>query len=73
VYPNPTTGKLIISDLPASGQIQIINSTGQTIKTARFRDQANINFTLAESGIYIIRVMTDKGAVTKKVVVCRSE
>jgi hypothetical protein len=73
VYPNPSGGNFVISNLPASGQIQIINSTGQTIKTTRFRDQANINFTLAESGIYIIRVMTDKGAVTKKVVVCRSE
>jgi hypothetical protein len=63
----------MISGLPASGQIQIINSMGQTVKKADIGSHAAMSFTLTESGIYFIRVITGNESVTKKVVVCRSE
>jgi hypothetical protein len=73
VYPNPSNSNFMISGLPASGQIQIINSMGQTVKKADIGSHAAMSFTLTESGIYFIRVITGNESVTKKVVVCRSE
>ena len=71
VYPNPSNSNFMISGLPASGQIQIINSMGQTVKKADIGSHAAMSFTLTESGIYFIRVITGNESVTKKVVVCR--
>jgi hypothetical protein len=71
IYPNPTTGKVNISGLPASGQVQIINSTGQTLKKLAFKGQESLNITLPGSGIYFIRIISENEVITRKVVVCR--
>ncbi|MCX6257630.1 MAG: T9SS type A sorting domain-containing protein [Bacteroidia bacterium] len=71
VFPNPSTGKVNITNLPVSGQLQVINSTGQTLKKVDFKSQSSLNITLSESGIYFIRIISGNEVVTKKVVVCR--
>ncbi|MFH0895797.1 MAG: T9SS type A sorting domain-containing protein, partial [Bacteroidota bacterium] len=71
IYPNPSTGSFTITGLPVDEQIQIINSMGQTVKKASIRTQATMNFTLDERGVYLVRTITDKEIVTKKIIVCK--
>ncbi|MCX6257084.1 MAG: T9SS type A sorting domain-containing protein [Bacteroidia bacterium] len=71
IYPNPASGTVIISCLPLFGQIQLINSTGQTIMKKDIHNQESVNINLPASGLYYVRVISGKELITKKVVVFR--
>jgi M6 family metalloprotease-like protein len=72
VYPNPTTGKLVITnyELRITG-IDVLDVTGKTVASHQqispsFYHQIDISHLAA--GFYMVRIQTDKGVVTKKVV-----
>ena len=52
-----------------AGVIQVINTSGQIIKQLKINEQDKINFSLAQSGVYFIRLSTNNLIVTKKVTV----
>jgi len=64
VYPNPSTGIIKISGDQITG-IQVLNHAGALIGQA---PSQTIDLTDQPDGIYYLKITTDKGVVTKKVV-----
>jgi len=67
LYPNPTTGELRI----ASGELQvesveIFDITGKTIQ--HFNVATTINVSHLSNGIYFVKIKTDKGELTQKII-----
>lgn len=73
IYPNPANNKITVSSLSEIKSIDIITINGRIIKTY---DQVNlknfiINTGLLQKGIYILRVDTVQGTVSKKIQIIR--
>lgn len=75
VYPNPTSGKL---NLDVRGlnldnmNIDIYNTIGEVVLTKNFtkvdaQSTFSLDITGAASGIYLVRISTDQGVITKRV------
>lgn len=71
MYPNPTNDQLFIHSDELVKQIVIFNSLGQTITTINSLkfNELMISMHNYTKGIYSIKVITDKGNITKRVVV----
>ncbi|UPT70463.1 MAG: T9SS type A sorting domain-containing protein [Flavobacterium sp. JAD_PAG50586_2] len=68
IYPNPVTSQLSVdSGNNAIDKVEIINSLGQTVKTASSGFNAIIVSDLA-SGIYLVKIQAEGKTVLKKVV-----
>ena len=68
VYPNPTTGIFTIEGKNIKS-IVILNIRGQTIKRLLIDNyQLSINLSNQPKGVYMIKIVTDKGTTVKKVV-----
>jgi len=66
VFPIPATNSLTIES-PQKSKIEILNIQGQLIKTiAAINDQTTIDISVFPSGIYFIKVKTEKGIAVKK-------
>ncbi|NPA36368.1 MAG: T9SS type A sorting domain-containing protein [Chlorobi bacterium] len=66
VYPNPSRGTLRIAGLLGTGQVEIMNMSGEVIKQMEVASSEMINISDLNSGIYIFRVKTaDKTYVSK--------
>ena len=64
IFPNPTQGLLVIDfETAISGQLTILDSTGQTVSSSALSFTNNIKLDLAsyQSGIYILEVVKDGG------------
>jgi hypothetical protein len=68
IYPNPTTG--IISILGKNIEsIEIVNIEGQMIKLIKWNNEKyNIDLSARPKGIYMIKIITEKGITIKKIV-----
>ena len=68
LYPNPSSDKVFLDATQLTiSKIQVVNTTGQTVKTIKN------NFGVVEvsdlpSGIYMLKIDTENGTVTKKIV-----
>lgn len=80
VYPNPTSGAAMLKatfNTSVEGTVQLMNSYGQVVATVQegsfFAGDNFINLDLSEyaNGIYFLKVDTDKGALTQKVMIAR--
>lgn len=70
-YPNPTSGKLTI-EVEGLKQINISNLLGQVVFEGKAVGNVfEYNFGEYESGVYLIRIETENGMVTKRVTVTR--
>jgi hypothetical protein len=73
IYPNPTTGELIINNEQLTiNNVEIYDVMGRMVKT-RFiaslqDDTTTFDISCLPSGIYFLRIQTENGVVTKKVV-----
>ncbi len=68
VFPNPTKDKITIF-IPEKSTIEILNINGQIIKTIESDNkQTTIDLNNLSSGVYIVKVKTDKEIVTKKII-----
>ena len=70
VYPNPAQNLIILranDDTPIQS-VDLYNVTGQIVITST---ETEINVSELESGIYFVNILTEKGAVTKKISVVR--
>lgn len=70
VYPNPTHGKLVITNAGVqliSNQIEIINSFGQRLLIQK--NSSSIDISNLPNGIYFVRIrFNDSSTITKKIV-----
>ena len=74
VYPNPNKGDLFVTmsltaDETKDATIQVINVNGQIIKKINVNNQHRLNFSIKETGIYFIKLITNKQIYTKKITV----
>ena len=67
IYPNPAKDELLIEsgDLKIES-VEIVDITGKTIQ--QFSSVTTINVSHLSSGIYFVKIKTDKGELTKKVI-----
>ncbi|MEO7523349.1 MAG: T9SS type A sorting domain-containing protein, partial [Ferruginibacter sp.] len=72
VYPNPTTGEVIITGLMPNDDIGLYNSIGQRIFTTTgnniLRDQSKLHLTKLASGTYMISIKRNEKIFVKKIV-----
>jgi len=75
LYPNPTKGSFTIQfkDLANSFSVEVFDVTGKTIYENNYDQSANlsqvINLDNATSGVYFVNIKSDKGIVTKKLII----
>lgn len=65
VFPNPVTEYITIN-VPQKSTIEIADINGQIVRTIYNIKEATIEISDLSSGVYILRVKTDKEIVTKK-------
>ncbi len=80
VFPNPVSkGNTLFIELTADeavqGDVQLVNLSGQLVrelrgqKMAKGNNQFQLNTAELESGIYFVKIQTEEGLLTKKVVI----
>ena len=70
IYPNPTDGILRI-DGEGAMTVSVMNVLGQKVMEMTVNDNAIIDLSGCESGIYMVRIATENGTITEKVNVRR--
>jgi hypothetical protein len=67
MYPNPANDKIVISGSFENAQVQLFTSSGRLVyQSVKETKQAIIDVTRFENGVYILKVISQKGVVTKK-------
>ena len=67
LYPNPASGMLNIKTKVTSGKIEIYTISGKKVLTTN--NQPKIDISTLSSGIYLLRIKSDKNIETKKFVI----
>ncbi len=71
VYPNPTSARFTI-EAADMNHVSVFNTLGQMVYEANCEgDSVEINLNNVETGIYMVRVATQKGMVTKRITVIK--
>lgn len=71
IFPNPGTGEVNILFAPTVREVSVLNSVGQLLERHVVNQQTNLSLSLAESGVYFVRLHTTRQTITRKVVVLR--
>jgi hypothetical protein len=72
VYPNPARDQVTISSSEAMTRIMVVNYIGQLVEDRELnQNKVVLNTTNYESGVYIVRIETENGIVTKRFAVAR--
>jgi FlaG/FlaF family flagellin (archaellin) len=75
LYPNPNKGSFTIDfkELTSSFSVEVFDVTGKTIFENNYGQAANlsqvINLGQPTSGVYFVNIKSDKGIVTKKLII----
>lgn len=70
LYPNPASNIVTINHTPIGSMLTITDITGKLVyNTAITNSQHTINTTDFENGVYIIKVITDKAILNKKLII----
>jgi len=71
IYPNPTTGELTIDNGQLTiNSVEIIDIYGRKLSSHHLivlSSHHRIDISHLQLGIYFVRVLTEKGAITKKI------
>lgn len=71
IYPNPANSKIYV-DGEDVGAVEVYNSLGQKVATVEGSERTSVDVTSFENGVYVVRVITNEGAVTtQKVTIAR--
>jgi hypothetical protein len=72
LYPNPANNSLFI-EAPDMQRITIVNALGQVVYDADANSQSKISLNTAsyEAGVYVVRIATAEGMVTKRLSIVR--
>jgi len=71
LYPNPVKEELIITSENRIEKIEICDIAGRAVETrliASLQGNATINVSALPQGVYLVKIYTDKGIITKKVI-----
>ena len=71
IYPNPSNGEFFLKVPENSREIIIRNILGQKIKQYHIKFQEKINLEINSQGIFFIQLITNKGIITKKIIINR--
>ncbi|MFH6998070.1 T9SS type A sorting domain-containing protein [Flavobacterium sp. FlaQc-57] len=66
IYPNPVSNQLFVSAENIQ-KIEVYNMLGSLVKTA-IKDTESIDLTNLTTGNYLVKITTDQGSVTKKII-----
>jgi hypothetical protein len=70
IYPNPSTG-IFTLQMP-EGEIEIYNALGENIYSSKiFSKASEIDLDKQQNGIYFLRLKTEKGIETRKIILTR--
>jgi Putative metal-binding motif/Secretion system C-terminal sorting domain len=74
LYPNPTAGNFTIrlslpQDELASAYVQISTMSGRVIQQMQVNGQKNLNATVKEAGLYVVRLISKKRVIAQKITV----
>ena len=71
VYPNPASDRVTVQlDELRAESIMVFNSLGQRVADLPARsDLIDLNTSQWENGIYLMKIQTDKGVATKRVII----
>jgi len=69
VYPNPTDGKLILSNVIGKTSFKVISVSGQVVLSGVVSNNANtIDISSFENGIYVLQLAQEQGLQTVRIV-----
>ena len=69
VFPNPTSGTLVITSSAKQSQIEVLNAVGKVLRRITANDkQTSIDISAFAGGVYFVRVKSEKGIAVKKFV-----
>ncbi len=71
LYPNPAKDKVTVTSSSAMSHIAVVNYLGQVVYNAGINDATTVtlNTALYEPGVYIVRIDTENGRVTKRLTI----
>jgi hypothetical protein len=69
VYPNPGKGTFTLLSTSDEGDYQVLNSLGQLIQTFHLKPVSAQHFDIDELGLYFIRLLSNNGIHTQRMVV----
>lgn len=71
VFPNPTTSRFTVEG-QGLNRVTVYNLVGQMVYEMDCQgDSVDINLSNVETGVYMVRILTDNGDVTKRITVIR--
>lgn len=69
VYPNPTDGKLILSNLAENTSFKVVSTSGQVVLQGSVSATANtIDLSAFENGVYVLQLAQEQGIQTIRIV-----
>ncbi|MFN5982802.1 MAG: T9SS type A sorting domain-containing protein [Fluviicola sp.] len=68
VYPNPTTSSVIVDMNVDNATIELVDAQGKVIYVSTINNGGTIDLTNAERGVYFLRVRSENGETTKRIV-----
>ena len=68
VYPNPTTDKIYIKGVLQKTQIDVFSVEGRNVLSTFIHENGSIDLNL-ESGMYLLKMASENGILTKKIIV----
>jgi hypothetical protein len=70
IYPNPVTDQLNIASGAEMTKVEILNQLGQKVYSQVVKDtNFNLNTSGFNTGVYFVRITTDEGIATRKIMV----
>ncbi len=71
LYPNPATDRVNVTSTQAMERITVLNYVGQVVFTQQLNGDKGVTLNTAsyESGVYVVRIDTQDGVVTKRVII----
>ena len=71
IYPNPSNGKLFISTSEVIKSIKVTNIIGKEIYSNNNFNDNSIDLINFNNGVYFINLSTEKGTITKKIILTK--
>jgi hypothetical protein len=68
IYPNPSDGLFNIL-LNGKVSIEVVNTTGQIVKTSIFEGNGTLDLTQAGKGVFYVKVVSEKGIKVEKIII----
>ena len=70
IYPNPVKDKLIIEGIDSKSECDVYTIDGKLVKKIQLNGLYNeVNVENLKSGIYFIRIKTDRELITRKIII----